>query len=200
VIAFVEGTVAEVREGSLVVRVGGIGVETLAPTSVTSRARTGEAIHLHTQLVVREDAWTLYGFADHDGLRWFRALTRVSGVGPKLALALLSHLPRQVLAAAIVNDDPALLSAAPGVGKRTAERIVLDLTSRLPEELLAAAAGAGTPAALPALGPEAQDAVQALVVLGYREARVKATILELASDDPEANDEALIRKALAQLR
>lgn len=201
-IAFVEGTVDEVRDGSLIVRVGGVGLEAFVPTSVTARVKVGAALRLHTQLVVREDAWTLYGFDDPDGLRWFNLLVGVSGVGPKLALAVLSSLPRAVIAAAIVNDDPPLLSAAPGVGKRTAERIVLDLKSRLPEELMAAADGAETSGRKPGplLGPEAQDAVEALIALGYREANVRATLIELASDDPDADAEALIRKALSRLR
>lgn len=201
-IAFIEGTVDEVRDASLVVRVGGVGLEAWVPASVASRTRVGAALRLHTQLVVREDAWTLYGFDDADGLRWFNLLVGVSGVGPKLALAVLSALPRAVIAAAIVNDDPPLLAAAPGVGKRTAERIVLDLKSRLPEELMSVAEGAETSGrrAGPLLGPEARDAVEALIALGYREANVRATLIELAGDDPEADAEALIRKALSRLR
>jgi Holliday junction DNA helicase RuvA len=202
VIAFVDGVVDGIRDGSLIVRVGGVGLEAHVPASTVSRAKLGSALRLHTQLVVREDAWTLYGFDEPDGLRWFNLLVGVSGVGPKLALAVLSALPRAVIAAAVVNDDPLLLAAAPGVGKRTAERIVLDLKSRLPEDLIA---GADTAASAPRtqgspLGPEAQDAVEALIALGYREANVRATLIELAGNDPEASAEALIRKALSRLR
>lgn len=201
-IAFVEGTVEEVRDGSLIVRVGGVGLEAWVPAAVTARAKQGTVLRLHTRLVVREDAWTLYGFDEPDGLRWFDLLVGVSGVGPKLALAVLSALPRAVIAAAVVNDDPPLLAAAPGVGKRTAERIVLDLKSRLPEELLAVADGASTETRRsgPVLSPEAKDAIEALIALGYREANVRAALIELAADDPEAGAEALIRKALSRLR
>jgi Holliday junction DNA helicase RuvA len=202
VIAFVEGVVDEVRDGSLIVRVGGVGVEAWVPAATAGRAKVGAALRLHTQLVVREDAWTLYGFDDRDGLRWFQLLIGVSGVGPKLALAVLSALPRGVIAAAIVNDDPPLLAAAPGVGKRTAERIVLDLSSRVPEELLAPAGEAGAPSKAPGatISDEARDAIEALIALGYREANVRATLLQLAEADPDASAETLIRAALAKLR
>ena len=201
-IAFVDGVVEEIRDGSLIVRMGGVGLEAWVPASTAARAKPGAALRLHTRLVVREDAWTLYGFDEPDGLRWFDLLVGVSGVGPKLALAVLSALPRAVIAAAVVNDDPPLLAAAPGVGKRTAERIVLDLKSRLPDDLIAGADASEAPgrARTSPLGPEAQDAVEALIALGYREANVRATLIELASDDPDASAEALIRKALSRLR
>lgn len=198
-IAFVEGVVEEIRIGSLVIRAGAWGVEALTPASTTATARVGQSVRLHTHLVVREDAWTLYGFGDEVGLRLFRLLLGVSGVGPKLALAVLSHLPLQVIASAVVNDDPALLAAAPGVGKRTAERIVLDLKSRMPDDLLLPADGE-RPAPRSGFGAEAQDAVDALIALGYREASVKATVSELTGDQPDAAAETLIRKALAKMR
>jgi Holliday junction DNA helicase RuvA len=198
VIAFVEGVVEEVRDGSLVVRAGAWGVEARVPKATLTRRRAGEVVRLHTHLAVREDGWVLYGFDEPDALRVFQLLIGISGVGPKLALAVLSSLPLQVIATAVVEDDPALLAAAPGVGARTAERIVLDLKSRMPEDLLVPRAGGGAPRS--ALGPEGEDAVAALVALGYREASVKATVAELAGDAPDADAETLIRKALAKLR
>lgn len=198
-IAFLEGVVDEVREATLVVRSGAWGVEVLAPTGTLQRARKGEVVRLHTHLVMREDAVTLYGFHDPDLLTLFRLLLGVSSVGPKVALAVLSSLPTQVVAAAVVNDDPALLSAAPGVGKRTAERIILELKTKMPDALVV---GGGTTEGAPrsALGRDAQDAASALVALGYREANVKATVAELAGELPDAPAETLIRKALARLR
>jgi Holliday junction DNA helicase RuvA len=198
VIAFVEGVVEEVRDGSLVVRAGAWGVEARVPKATLTRRRAGEVVRLHTHLAVREDGWVLYGFDEPDALRVFRLLIGISGVGPKLALAVLSSLPMQVIASAVVDDDPALLAAAPGVGARTAERIVLDLKTRMPEDLLVPRGEGGAPRS--ALGPEAEDAVAALVALGYREATVKATVAELAGDAPDADAETLIRKALAKLR
>lgn len=198
-IAFVEGVIDEVREGALVVRAGAWGIEALVPSATTARAKVGEVVRLHTHLAVREDAMVLYGFHDGDALRVFRLLLGVGGVGPKLALAVLSSLPMQVIASAVVDDDPALLAAAPGVGKRTAERIVLDLKSRMPDDLLLSR---GPEAAAPrsALGAEGEDAAAALIALGYREASVKATVAELAGEAPDAGAETLIRRALAKLR
>lgn len=199
-IAFVEGVVEEVQEGALIVRTGPFGVTVLVPGPAASRVRQGAVVRLRTHLVVREDAWSLYGFDHEDDLRLFRLLIGVSGIGPKLALAVLSSLPRQVIVTAVLNDDPALLSAAPGVGKRTAERIVLDLKSSMPTDLITAAGDAVPSAPSSGLGSEARDAVSALLALGYREANVKATIVELAQADPDASAEALIRGALARLR
>lgn len=198
-IAFVEGVVDEVRDASVVVRAGGWGVEVAAPTGSLARCRVGEVTRLHTHLVLREDGAVLYGFHEPDLLTLFRLMLGVSGVGPKLALAVLSHLPVQVIAQAVQDDDPALLSSAPGVGKRTAERLILELNTRLPDGLVAPAARpAGTAGS--ALGDEGRDAVDALVALGYREASVKGAISELTGETPDASAETLIRRALAKLR
>lgn len=198
-IAFVEGVVDEVRDGSAVIRAGAWGVSVLAPNGTLSRLRAGDVVRLHTHLAMREDAAVLYGFHDLDGLALFRSLLSVSSVGPKVALAILSNLPTQVIARAVLDDDPALLSAAPGVGKRTAERIILELKTKLPDTMLAPA-DAREERRGAAYGAEGADAVEALVALGYREANVKAAVAELAGEDPHAPAEALIRKALARLR
>lgn len=198
-IAFLEGVVEEVREASLVVRAGAWGVEVLAPSGTLARARAGDVIRLRTHLVMKEDSVALYGFHDGDGLALFRLLLAVSSVGPKVALAVLSNLPTQVIASAVLNDDPALLSAAPGVGKRTAERIILELKTKMPDAMIAPAAAEGA-VRRSAFSREGEDAVAALVALGYREANVKAAVAELAGDEPDAPAEALIRKALARLR
>lgn len=197
-IAFLEGPVQEVREHSLVVRAGAFGVEAWAPKSTLMHVQRGEVVHLHTHLVLREDAAVLYAFHDDDLLRLFRLLLGVGGVGPKLALAVLSHLPGAVIATAVLDEDPALLASAPGVGKRTAERIVLELKSKIPETLLAGARD-GAPARS-ALDDAGRDAVAALLALGYREGQVKSTVAELAGETPGVEAETLIRKALSKLR
>ncbi|HLV12140.1 MAG TPA: Holliday junction branch migration protein RuvA, partial [Trueperaceae bacterium] len=134
-IAFVAGEVDAVTEGSVVLRVGGFGVEVLAPTSTLAQCRPGASVRLRTALIVRDEQPVLYGFHDEDMLVLFRRLLDVSGVGPKVALGLLSALPVHLIAAAVTNSDPGLLTSAPGVGKRTAERIVVELRNRLPEHL-----------------------------------------------------------------
>lgn len=196
-IAFVEGRVEEIREESIVVRAGAFGVEVLAPRATLMACRKGEDVRLSTHLAVKEDALALYGFHDPDLLELFRHLTSVTGIGPKLALAILSTLPATALAAAIVGGDAGLLTAAPGVGKRTAERIVLELKDRLPEHLLVESGGARPAGAVHGAGADAADA---LLALGYREAQVKSAVAELAAAHPEDSAEALIRKALARLR
>lgn len=196
-IAFVSGLVAEVGEASVVLDVGGVGLELLAPAATLARCETGQPITLRTQLLVRDEQPTLYGFHDADQITVFRRLLDVTGVGPKVALSVLSTLAVPLIAAAVSNQDAGLLTAAPGVGKRTAERIVLELRDRLPESLLAGAEAAPGRRALAGAG---EDAVAALLALGYRESQVKGVIAELATDAPEDSAESLIRKALARLR
>ena len=194
-IAFVEGTVEEVGADRLVVRAGAFGVEVLATPRALASARPGAIVRLATHLVVREDAWTLYGFADDDGRALFRHLLGVGGVGPKLALGILSALTPNQVALAVATGDAALLATAPGVGKRTAERLVVELKGKLPEAL-----EGGSGRSVPVPSGAAEDAVAALVALGYREGQVRGVVAELAGAAPTVGPEVLIRKALARLR
>ena len=196
-IALIEGEVREVREQSVVVMAGAFGVELLAPSATLAQCRVGEFVSLKTQLLVRDEQPVLYGFHSDDQVLIFRRLLEVSGVGPKVALSVLSSLPVGVIAAAVESSDAGLLTSAPGVGKRTAERIVAELRTRLPEHLLAGEPGAARAAVL---GAAAEDAVAALLALGYRESQVKGVVAELARKEPKATTEALIRKALAKVR
>lgn len=196
-IAFVDGVVAEVGEASVVLEVGGVGLELLAPAATLAKCRVGEAIKLRTQLIVRDEQPTLYGFHHRDQMTIFRRLLDVTGVGPKVALAVLSALPTALIVTAVTNQDAGLLTSAPGVGKRTAERIVLELRDRLPEELAATAEAGATRRAFAGPG---EDAVAALLALGYRESQVKGVVAELATANPDDGAETLIRKALAKLR
>lgn len=200
-IAFLEGIVREVREASVVVQAGAMGIEAWAPASTLAHCRAGENTVLHTHLTVRDETPVLYGFHHRDLLLLFRRLLEVGGVGPKLALAILSALPSALIATAVLEQDPDLLTGAPGVGKRTAERIVLELKNRLPEELLAGAGAESRPRkGRTVLTGPAEDAAEALVALGYRESQVKAAVAELVVDHPDDGAEALIRRALARLR
>lgn len=198
-IALVEGEVRELREASVVVQAGSFGIEAFAPASTLARCARGEFVTLFTHLLVREEQPVLYGFHESDQLLVFRRLLEVGGVGPKVALGVLSTLTPALIAAAVDNSDAGLLTSAPGVGKRTAERIVLELKGRLPEQLLAGAGTEGVrgPRVLVAAG---RDAVDALLALGYREGQVKGLVSELAAKEPDDSAEALIRKALARLR
>lgn len=196
-IAFLDGIVAELRGSSLVMQAGAFGFEVFAPKATLLNCKVGAAIRLYTHLVVKEDDLALYGFHSEDMLSLFRYLIGVSGIGPKLALGLLSSFPTSMLASAIIMGDAGLLASAPGVGKKMAERIILELKNKLPEQLMAAS-GSVRPKSV--LNQAGSDAVEALLALGYRETQVKSVIAELAlahGDDPA---ETLIRKALAKLR
>ena len=196
-IAFVAGVVVEVGESSVVVEVNGLGYEVVAPSSTLAKCIPGERVRLRTQLIVRDEQPSLYGFHRDVQLLMFRRLLDVTGIGPKLALAILSALPTGVIVSAINNQDEGLLTAAPGVGKRTAARIVLELRDRLPAELEALSDGSSRSKVLVGAG---DDAVAALLALGYRENQVKGVVAELVTANPEDAAEALIRKALAKLR
>jgi holliday junction DNA helicase RuvA len=197
-IAFIEGIVVTTRENSAIISVGGFGMEVLCPRPTLEKCATGKPIRLETHFQVREDGMTLFGFVDSDSLEVFRLLLSVSGVGPKLALAALSTYNTSVLATAILNEDDKMLSSISGVGKKTAERIVLELKNKFPAHLTVTAKG-NRPAPS-SDNPQFVDAVEALVALGYREAQVRNVVAGLLEVEAEAGADVLIRKALSKLR
>lgn len=177
-----------------VMTAGGVAYELLIPLSVfETLPKLGEQVHLHTQLVVRDDGWLLFGFSSPFERQVFRLLLTATGVGPALALALVSHLTAERLVRALREKDIATLQGVPRVGRKKAERIVLDLTDRL--DALEVDGAAPRPE-----GTAAEDAVRALVSLGYApgdaEKAVRAALDEggagLAAHD-------LIRNALASV-
>lgn len=198
-IAYLSGVVREVREGSAVVVAGGVGYEVQCPAGTLAKLAVGQPAELNTRFVVREDAQLLFGFLDTDSVRVFDLLTGVSGVGPKLGLALLSAMPVSALAQGLISGDVKLLSSVSGVGKKTAERLVLELQNKVPEHLAAPATGTGGRAA-PVATTAGRDAVDALLALGFREAQVRAAVAELLATDPAQTADALIRRALGRLR
>lgn len=199
-IAYLSGVVREVRENSAVIVAGGVGYEVQCPAGTLAKLKVGDPAELNTRFIVREDAQLLFGFHDADSVRIFDLLTGVSGVGPKLGLALLSAMPVSALAQGLLSGDAKLLSSVSGVGKKTAERLVLELQGKVPEHLAAPAAGAGTGRAAQVATTAGRDAVDALLALGFREASVRAAVAELLSADPGQSADALIRKALGRLR
>ncbi|MFD2610034.1 Holliday junction branch migration protein RuvA [Deinococcus taklimakanensis] len=198
-IAYLSGVVREVRENSAVVVTGGVGYEVQCPAGTLAKLKAGENAEFSTRFVVREDAQLLFGFSDADSLRLFDLLTGVSGVGPKLGLALLSAMPVSALAQGLIGGDVKLLSSVSGVGKKTAERLVLELSGKVPEHLAAGAGPAGGKRAAPA-STAGRDAIDALLALGFREPQVRAVVAELLSADPEQSADTLIRKGLGRLR
>lgn len=199
-IAYLSGVVREVRENSAVVVAGGVGYEVQCPAGTLAKLVVGQNAEFSTRFVVREDAQLLFGFSDADSLKLFDLLVSVSGVGPKLGLSLLSAMPVSALAQGILTGDAKLLSSVSGVGKKTAERLVLELQSKVPEHLAAAAVGTGGKRVAPVASTASRDAVDALLALGFREAQVRAAVSDLLASDPEATADNLIRKALGKLR
>ncbi len=184
----IHGTLAEKNPPQVVVVSHGVGYEIDVPMSTFYHLpRTGEEVQLLTHLVVREDAHLLYGFLTAPERTAFRQLLRVSGVGPKVALAVLSGLSVEDLAAAVALQDSARLTKVPGIGKKTAERLVLELRDRLP-----AAAGTARPGASPARG----DVINALLALGYNEREAQAAVKQLPTELLLAD---AIRQALKHL-
>ena len=192
-IAHVEGRVLEKQPTRLVVEVGGIGLEILVPiTTSQALGETGSPASLHTVMVVREDSLTLYGFISAEERSLFLKLIGVSGIGPKIALGALSGPPLEELVAALRDQDVAVLTRLPGIGKKTAERMTLELKNSLTEFEAAAPAGAEAHAR--------SDAVAALVSLGYSRPAAVDAVGKAAGDEGEAIElEGLVRRALSQL-
>lgn len=175
----------------LTVEVGGVGYEVEAPMSTFFHLpNVGEEVKLLTHFVVREDAQLLYGFATEEERRLFRSLLKVSGVGPKIGLALLSGISVEAFAMCVKNQDVGALVRVPGVGRKTAERLIIELRDKIaPSE----GAPVGSVLVQPEASPET-EAFGALVALGYKPA--EATRLLKAAGPGTHSTEELIRRAL----
>ena len=195
-IAFIEGKVAEKNPGELIISAGGVGFSLLcSSTTLAAAPGMGESWRCYTVMNVREDAMELFGFATKQEREMFRRLCMVTGVGAKTALGVLSALPLRDLSVAIVTGDVAALSRAPGIGKKTAQRIVLELKDKVEQQDVAAAPG-GLPAPAPA-GSAQQEAQAALQALGYTSAEA-ARAINLVRDQADSTDR-LIMLALRQM-
>ncbi|AEG44406.1 Holliday junction branch migration protein RuvA [Isoptericola variabilis] len=164
-IASLTGTVAHVTLDRAVVDVRGVGYLVHATPATLSSLRVGEEARLHTTLVVREDSMTLYGFADADEREVFETAQSVSGVGPRIALAMLAVLTPDALRRAIAAEDTAALRRVPGIGAKSAQRIVLELSGKL--GVPADGAGAAAAPAAVTAGDRREQVVEALVGLGW---------------------------------
>ena len=198
-IAYLEGTLREVLATQVVIEVHGVGYEVFIPLSSYDRLpQPGQPVRLLTHLQVREDAHILFGFASPEERDLFRLLvTRVSGVGPKLALAVLSGMDVLRFKAAVVDSDIASIAKISGLGKKTAERIVLELKDKL--GVAAAWEAASADKAPSAEARAANDAVLALIALGYKQVDSAKAVREVALKNKEAGTEELVRLALKSL-
>ena len=191
-IAHVSGRLAAKQADRVVVQTpGGVGYEVVVPLGVMERLpAVGESVTLATELVVREDGWALYGFLDSVERRFFQRLTTVSGVGPRLAVSLLSALGVVRGARAVAERNIGLLSSVSGIGKKTAERLVLELADKVGEFVTADGA--------PATGSDAAEtALKALERLGYSTADADDALRQvLAADAGAGSADTLVRRAL----
>jgi Holliday junction DNA helicase RuvA len=194
-IAFVRGEVAAVTLTSAVLEVGGVGLELMCTPGTLATLRTGHTATLPTSMVVREDSLTLFGFADEDEKQVFELVQTASGVGPKLAQAMLAVLSPDAVRRAVAGDDVRTLTTVPGIGQKGAQRIILELKDRIGVPVASSAGG------VPMLTEPWRDQVQqGLVGLGWsaKDAdKAIETVADQAGDAPDVA--ALLRAALRTL-
>ena len=195
--AFIEGEVCEKLNGSLILLAGGVGyLLNCSNNTLQAAPALGEKMRCHTFLSVREDAMELFGFATREEKELFLQLTSVSGIGPKTALGLLGSMPLRDLNLAILLGDVNALSRAPGIGKKTAQRIALELKDRISQADVSAS-GSGIPESASAVftnADSASEAVEALIALGYSSTEARNAISQIR--DQADTPEDLIRLAL----
>jgi Holliday junction DNA helicase RuvA len=195
VIGFLKGRLAVKQPPMLLVDVNGVGYELEAPMSTFyGLPATGESVSLFTHLVVREDAHILYGFGSDGERRLFRGLLKVSGVGPKIALGILSGASVEDFLRTVEAEDVAMLTRIPGIGRKTAERVIIEMRDSVQKLSLPASGGAHTAAALGAAPSAQSEAFSALVALGYKPP--EATRLLKSADEPGLSTTEIIRRAL----
>jgi Holliday junction DNA helicase RuvA len=186
VISGLRGMVQHVSEGEIHLDVGGVVLRVLVPSSVVGAIpRAGEACYLHAELVVRENSLSVFGFLDSEARDVFRILLQVSGVGPRLALGILSHFTPQSLRQAVARQDSGAFTRVPGIGRKTAEKILFHLKDRL---------GPSAPAAR-VLSAADGEVLAALTSLGYSLVEAQAALQSLPADQ-DGNVEHRVRLAL----
>ncbi len=194
---YVSGTVEHMAPNLAVIDCGGVGYACRTSNNTLSYLKRGEKAVLYTYLHVREDLFELYGFATERELNFFNLLIGVSGVGPKAALSVLSNSTPENLAASIIMENEKALTVAPGIGKKTAQRIILELKDKLEKEEIRGGepyGGADTPLIA---GNKAGEAAAALSVLGYSQSEISTALRKIDIDSLALED--VIRRALRGL-
>ncbi len=188
-IATLRGEITQVEDNAIIIETGGVGLRVFVPKLLRERTKAGEAIFLFTHLVVREDDWKLFGFESQADRELFTILLGVDGVGPRTALAVLSTLTIDTVQRAVFSDEPDLLSRVPGVGKKTAQKMILYLHDRLkPVSGLEKIAS---------MSDSDSEVLAALTALGYSVVEAQTAIQSIPKDAPEDVEERL-RLALQQ--
>ncbi len=198
--AFIEGQVVEKTNNTLVLLAGGVGyLLNCSMSTIAAAPKTGDVMRCHTWLSVREDAMELFGFASKEEKQLFLLLTGVTGVGPKMALALLSTLSASDLRLAIIMEDDKTLARAPGVGKKIAQRITLELKDKLSQFEVSGGSAASAPAAAvtPAAADNFAQAMAALTGLGYTPAEARDALQKVGNKEAPADE--LLRLALRSM-
>ena len=194
-IAHLSGSILDVRLNQLVIDVGGIGYQVTVAPEIAAESRVGQLISLHTSLVVREDSWTLFGFSNADAKNLFEQLQSVTGIGPKVASALLAVYQPEELRSAIAAQDNAALERVPGIGKKVASRIILELKDKF---------GGGYRSKSSLSGPWRTQVIGALTGLGYSAKEAESSLDDVLSNfgrtPTEADLPEMLKLALAQSR
>ncbi|RDI41827.1 Holliday junction branch migration protein RuvA [Aquicella lusitana] len=196
----IRGIILEKQPPQLIVDVHGIGYEIDAPMSTFYQLPdTGQEVSLYTHFIVREDAHHLYGFYTRDERALFKTLLKVNGVGPRLALTILSSTATEEFVRCVLNNDTASLVRLPGVGKKTAERLVIEMRDKLSDWHRGTPQEGAMPMTQDGQGRHQilQDAIAALIALGYKQQEATRTITKV--DDGALNSEELIRRALREM-
>jgi Holliday junction DNA helicase RuvA len=182
-IATLRGEITQIEDNALILEVGGVGLRVFVPAPLRTRMKTGESLLLYTHLVVREDALTLYGFESQADRELFNLLLGVDGVGPKVALSVLSSMSLDAVQRAVFAEEADVLSRVPGVGKKTAQKMALHLKDKLkPTDALARVAS---------MSDTDGEVLAALTALGYSVIEAQTAIQAIPKDTPDDVEERL---------
>jgi Holliday junction DNA helicase RuvA len=182
-IATLRGEITQIEENALVIEVGGIGMRVLVPAPLRGKSEVGKTAFVYTHLIVRETELTLYGFESQADRDLFNHLLGVAGVGPKVALSVLSTMNIEAVQRAVFSDEPELLSRVPGVGKKSAQKIALHLKDRLkPVDTLETVA---------TMSDSDSEVLAALTALGYSVVEAQAALQSVPKDAPDDVEERL---------
>ncbi len=192
-IYYIKGKLELILETEVVIDVSGVGISVTLPSSTLTKLQPGQEIILYTSMLVKEDGVSLFGFLSLNELNMFNLLKTVTGVGPKAALSLLSALPLDKLTLALASSDEDSLSKAPGIGKKTAQRLILELRDKLKS-----VAFEKQQANLSESSSDKQDAIDALIALGYSKSESMKAVFSVATTDLPR--EQIIKQALRKIK
>ena len=202
-IAYLNGILAEIEEENIVIEVNGIGYNVRIPAGMAGRLpQIGEVVKLYTYTSVREDAIGLYGFLSRDDLNMYRQLITVSGIGPKGGLSVLSAMSADELRMAVISQDAKAIAKAPGVGTKTAQRIILELKDKISLEdtaMMREVYQVAQDSMLTGKSQAQTEAVEALTALGYSPSEALRAVKAVLQETPDLDVEALLKAALKKM-